>query len=34
MISPDHVALMARYNRWQNSSIFAAASTLSDAQRP
>ncbi|MGI9409200.1 MAG: DinB family protein, partial [Hyphomicrobiaceae bacterium] len=33
MISPDHVRLMADYNRWQNRSIFTAASSLSDTDR-
>lgn len=33
MISPDHARLMARYNRWQNQSLYRAADTLSDAQR-
>lgn len=33
MISPAHVQAMARYNRWQNQSIYAAADTLEDAQR-
>lgn len=33
MISPDHVRLMARYNAWQNQSIYGAADTLDDAAR-
>jgi len=33
MITPAHAATMARYNRWQNRSIYRAADTLSDAQR-
>lgn len=33
MISPAHAQVMARYNRWQNRSIYAAADTLNDAQR-
>ena len=33
MISVDHIRLMARYNQWQNCSIYDAAATLSDAQR-
>ena len=33
MISTVHVRTMARYNRWQNQSIYAAAGTLSDGQR-
>lgn len=33
MISPDYVRLMAAYAVWQNHSIFAAADTLTDAER-
>ena len=33
MISPDHVRLMARYNAWQNRSIFSAAGALEDSVR-
>jgi uncharacterized damage-inducible protein DinB len=33
VISPDHVRMMARYNAWQNESIYAAAATLDDAAR-
>ncbi|MBV1695974.1 MAG: DinB family protein [Hyphomicrobiales bacterium] len=33
MISPDHVRLFARYNRWQNESLYGAADTLTDAER-
>ncbi|MBG1231126.1 DinB family protein [Aestuariivirga litoralis] len=33
MISTDYVKLMARYNAWQNQSLYGAATTLSDAQR-
>lgn len=33
MISIDYVRTFARYNRWQNQSIFSAAGTLSDAER-
>ncbi len=33
MISSDHVRLMAAYNKWQNSSIFEAADTLTDEAR-
>ncbi|WP_084327640.1 DinB family protein [Salinarimonas rosea] len=33
MITPDYPRIMARYNRWQNASLIAAASTLSDAER-
>ena len=33
MITPAHAHMMARYNRWQNRSLYAAVVTLSDAQR-
>jgi uncharacterized damage-inducible protein DinB len=33
MITPDYVKLMAAYTEWQNSSIYSAAATLSDADR-
>lgn len=33
MITPDYVQLMARYNAWQNRSLYGAANTLSDAER-
>jgi len=33
MISADYIRLMARYNRWQNESISAAADGLSDEAR-
>lgn len=33
MISPEHVRTMAHYNRWQNRSIYTAASTLSEEAR-
>ncbi len=33
MISPDYVRTMAAYNRWQNTSLYSAAGTLSDAER-
>lgn len=33
MITPDFAMMMARYNRWQNHSLYAAADTLTDAQR-
>jgi len=33
MITPAHTQMMARYNRWQNRSLYSAAETLSDAQR-
>ena len=33
MITPAYVATMARYNAWQNRSLYAAADGLSDAAR-
>lgn len=33
MISPAHTQLMARYNQWQNQSLYTAADGLSDADR-
>ena len=33
MISPDYVKLMARYNAWQNVSLYREAAKLTDAQR-
>ena len=33
MIDPDYVRAMARYNRWQNGSLYAAADALSDEAR-
>jgi uncharacterized damage-inducible protein DinB len=33
MINPDYCQMMARYNRWQNQSLIAAAGTLSEAAR-
>ncbi|MGL4240333.1 MAG: DinB family protein [Beijerinckiaceae bacterium] len=33
MIAPDHARLMARYNRWQNRSLYGAAEQLTDAAR-
>ena len=33
MISPAHVHLLARYNRWQNRSLYSAAGTLSETDR-
>ena len=33
MISADYIRLMARYNRWQNESLYAAAEALSDDAR-
>ena len=33
MITPDHARLMARYNEWQNRSLYGAADTLDDAAR-
>jgi uncharacterized damage-inducible protein DinB len=33
VISPDHVRLMARYNRWQNESLYREAERLTDEAR-
>ena len=33
MITHDYLRAMARYNRWQNSAIFASAGSLTEAQR-
>lgn len=33
MISPTHAQLMAAYNQWQNTSIYDAASSLSNEAR-
>lgn len=33
MIGPAYIQTMARYNRWQNDSLYGAASTLSDEDR-
>ncbi len=33
MIGTDYVQTMARYNQWQNKSIYHAADTLSDGER-
>ena len=33
MISPDYCRLMARYNRWMNERLYAAAFELDDADR-
>src|SRR5690554_1434467 len=33
MISPAHAQVMARYNRWQNRSIYTAADGLQEHQR-
>jgi uncharacterized damage-inducible protein DinB len=33
MIDAAYVQRMARYNRWQNESLYGAADTLSDAER-
>ena len=33
MITPGHVQLMARYNRWQNQNHYSTADTLTDTQR-
>ena len=33
MITPEYVRTLARYNLWQNTNIYGAASTLADDQR-
>ncbi|MEL6169904.1 MAG: DinB family protein [Pseudomonadota bacterium] len=33
MVDPGYVQMMARYNAWQNQSLYAAAATLDDAAR-
>ncbi len=33
MIGPDYVRAMARYNAWQNASLYGAADSLDDAAR-
>lgn len=33
IISPTYAVTMARYNRWQNRSLYTAADTLSEAAR-
>ena len=33
MITPEHARVMARYNRWQNRSLVAAANGLDDRER-
>lgn len=33
MITPDYARTMARYNRWQNRNLIAAADGLDDAER-
>ena len=33
MITVDYVRLMARYNAWQNASLYAAAAGLADSAR-
>ena len=33
MITPAHARLMARYNAWQNESLYTAADGLSDEER-
>ncbi len=33
MITPDFVRLMARYNQWQNRSLYAAADALDETAR-
>lgn len=32
MISPGHIQLMARYNRWQNQNLYSTADTRSDGK--
>ncbi len=32
-MNPDYAIMMARYNAWQNESLFACVETLSDAER-
>jgi uncharacterized damage-inducible protein DinB len=33
LITPDYALTMARYNRWQNASLYGAADTLDEAAR-
>ena len=33
MITPGYIHMMARYNAWQNRSIYGAADTLTEAER-
>lgn len=33
MITPDYVQTLARYNRWQNQSLYRAAAGLSESER-
>lgn len=33
MITREHAQLMAEYNRWMNAKLYAAAATLTDAER-
>jgi uncharacterized damage-inducible protein DinB len=33
MIDAAYVALMARYNRWQNENLFCVATLLSEEER-
>ena len=33
MITPEYIQIMARYNGWQNRSLYMAASGLSEAAR-
>ena len=33
MITPEYAQLMARYNAWQNLSLFSAAAGLSEVAR-
>lgn len=32
-MTPEHARVMARYNRWMNDKLYAAASQLTDAER-
>lgn len=32
-MTPEHARVMARYNRWMNDKLYAAAETLTDAER-
>lgn len=33
MITPAHAQLMARYNQWQNTSVYSAADQIADTER-
>ena len=33
MVDADYCRLLARYNRWMNERLYAAASTLADDER-